>query len=56
MDFIKKLGLSLSNPGSSADGHWLTNKTSKNEIISLNPSTAEEMGRVTGCSIENSEL
>ena len=55
MDFIKKLGLSLSNAGSSADGHWLTNKTSKNEIISLNPSTAEEIGRVTGCSIENYE-
>jgi len=55
MDFIKKLGLSLSNPGSSADGHWLINKTSKHEITSHNPSTAEEIGRVTGCSVLNYE-
>lgn len=55
MDFLKKLGLQPENQGSCCDGHWLINKNSKTIIVSENPATGQEIGRIQGCSADNYE-
>jgi aldehyde dehydrogenase (NAD+) len=55
MDFLNKLGLQSENQGSSCDGKWLINQNSKTVIISENPATGQEIGRIHGCSADNYE-
>lgn len=54
MDFLKKLGVELQNPGACCgDGEWLTSSSHTTPIISLDPSTDKEIGRVMGASVSD---
>jgi aldehyde dehydrogenase (NAD+) len=50
MDFLEKLKIGSVNYGASNGDTWLEDKNGK-EIISINPSNGEEIGRVVGCTM-----
>lgn len=56
MDFLKELGIEKQNPGASGGNSvWLSTDKNSEAIISINPSTGAEIGRIAGCTMAQYE-
>ncbi|HRE32382.1 MAG TPA: aldehyde dehydrogenase family protein, partial [Candidatus Berkiella sp.] len=56
MDFLKKLGIKIENPGASCgDGKWLPSSDSSHLIISEDPATGKAIASVQGITLKEYE-